>query len=383
MLLHLYNLFEKIIYHLLESFRDFDRQNLTLWKTICLLISTIWAGYGIWYSMRSITHNLLVLVGGLFNSKVNVLGLWTVINVLMSFMSEIKFSLMLLIAVVGLYSLFVSIYINNVNGNVYNIIHAGFQDIFERDDDFDDNFDDDLEANLDKTDNQNVHNSTVNRHVVESLKLLQTKEKQNQVEKLGLSSIYGEIRAYLLPSLHANSSLAMDVLDQMYNFNHFHTPSGLNEMEILRLIWQRINHPINSLHQSDLKEALLVQLADCKPNDVMMCLTGRVSRILQSLETIDAENVVDLKPLWAIKDEIGTIFGRYVDKLLNRVDHVYRDAYEALDRTERQCQHVKEFQVCLKRNLDRKFKLKYLDTNILNQTQLNELSQPFYDEISV
>src|SRR6185295_9520863 len=106
------------------------------------------------------------------------------------------------------------------------------------------------------------------------------------------------IREYLMSWTHQSSAYALDVLDQIHNINASHIGTGLSEMEILRLVWQRIKHPLNHAQQNDLKESLAMQLGDCKPNGVIMCITGRITRVLQSLECIDAENIVDLKPLW-------------------------------------------------------------------------------------
>jgi hypothetical protein len=375
MLLYLYNLLENLIWKLCEEFAGLDRRNLTNAKWVTLMVITTGLIGGCFYFLGQLSNQFCHFFRQLFQWK-NV-GLIGLVEMLFSSFTDVKLSLLILIGLLAIYLLIFNRYINRHNGNFADVF-ADLRMYLDADDD-DDAVGDNLHANLNRNDAQNVHNGGITRHVIDSIKKITEKEKQNGVEPMTTMATYTEIRQYLMQSPKETSGQALDVLDHMHNFNDRHTASGLNEMEILRMVWQRIKYPINTSRVDDLKESLLLQMADCKPNNTLMCITGRISRIVQSLECIDMENLVDLKPLWAIKDQIAEYFSRYSDKLLNRVPAHYREAYEATERTPHQVELVKKFTECLKLNLGLKFKAMYLDTGILTSKELCELSKNFYD----
>lgn len=369
MLFQLYYLFEYLLTKTIEDLRDNrpNYQNFNVFKILLLCVGCIIGVGGIIYSMRSFYSHCQLWLLNIFNWR--NLGLLGWARFLIKSFNEIKFSIVILIAVLIGFNLSYNQYINRQNAVLLDLIHIP------------DDEEVDITADLNLNDRQNVHNGTVARHVVDAIKKLIEKEKLNGIKPQPLSEIYHEIRDYLINSDHLLSNIALDVLDQIHNFNSRHVASNLTEMEILRLVWQRIKHPVNEPRKSDLEEALLTQLGDCKPHGIIMCLTGRITRIIQTLECIDAENIVDLKPLWAIKENIADYFGKYSNKLINKVPAQYKKAYEAIHRTEEEKRLVKQFNQCLRTNLYKKFKIMYIDKNILNDKQLEELSKSYFEEI--
>ncbi len=376
MLMYLYNLLENLIWKLCEEFAGLDRRNLNGAKWLTLMVITTGLMGGCFYFLSQLSNQMVNIFSQVFQWKdVGLIG-W--VDLLFSSFTDIKLSLLILVGLLAVYLLIFNRYINRHNGNFADVF-ADIRLYLDADDDNDEVVGADLDANLNRNDTQNVHNGGITRHVIDSIKKLTEKEKQNGIEPMTTRQTYTEIREYLMGATHKGTVQALDVLDQIHNFNDLHTPSGLHEMEILRMVWQRIKHPINLSRFDDLRESLLLQMADCKPTNTIMCITGRISRIVQSLECIDMENLVDLKPLWAIKDQIAEYFSRYSDKLLKRVPSHYREAYEATDRTAEQTQLAHQYIECLKLNLNLKFKAMYLDTGILTSKELVELSKTFYD----
>lgn len=370
MLFYLYHFFEDLLITVINDLRRLDYRNLNATKCLLLVSSLCIAFCWIIYSLRSFSAHCVSWIENIFNWKnLGFLG-WS--RFIIKSFNEIKFSLAILIAVLVGFGLVYNQYINRHNARIGDILLLPVE-LYDHEVN--------VNADLNRNDRQNVHNGTISKHVMESINRLVDKEKQNKVIPQMTSDIYHEIRDYLIQSTHPSTTVALDVLDQMHNFNASHVSTNMKEMDILRLIWQRIKHPVNNQVCSDLKEALLLQLADCKPNGVIMCLTGRITRVLQSLECIDAENIVDLKPLWAIKDQIADYFGRYSDKLLGKVPEKYQSAYESIKRTPDQQKLVDEYNKCLKLNLNNKFKSMYIETKILTQKQLDELSKTYFDNI--
>ena len=226
-----------------------------------------------------------------------------------------------------------------------------------------------------RNDTQNVHDSGVNRYIIDAVKKL-----DNQVLR-PFDDIHAEILAYLNSSTHECVADALDVLKMIKDTNMYHDGTHKTETEILSLVWQRIHEPVNAQCINDLKESLLTQLIDCKTDGMIMCGGGRIARILQTLECIDAEDIVNLRPMWAISETIGDYCGKYVDKLLTKVSPEYKEAIDALDRTPEQQKLAEKFYTCVKNNLQRRFKSMYLDTNILTVEQLNRFSKEYMDQL--
>lgn len=381
MLSQLYLFFEDQVLRLIDDLHNMNINDLNTKKRFIMVILTIVSLLAIIYSFKLFTINIFKWVELLSNWRnLNVIG-W--LNLSITSLHETKFTLTCFIAIFLMFRLIYNQYINRVNAPLFDILVGAGGNI----DDFDDWLDIDIDlhepADLKINDNQNVHNGSITKHVIESVKRLLNKEKENNVIVVSQKQIYDEIRNYLMNSKHQSTIAALDILDKMYNFNNYHSATDLKEMEILRMVWQRINHPINTSRKNDLMEGLLIQLADCKYNNETMCITGRITRILQSLECVDVENIVDLKPLWAIKENIADYCSSYSDKLLKKAPQKYIDAIDIDEniRTDDQKIMANKYKECLKNNLNIKFTSLYIDTHILTSKQLNELTKNYFEYI--
>lgn len=220
--------------------------------------------------------------------------------------NEIKFILILLIIILMISGFLYNQYIRT---NPRGLLHL-LNPLWDLDLDLNDG---DMRAiDLLINDSQNVHNSSVTKYVIEAVKILQDKEKLNAVIALSHEQLFADMTDWLqheTPVLPKGDMgdvpppKALSVIRQIQKINGFHVATDLNETEIIRLVWQRIHHPINHINLADLKESLLLQLADCYLTDEsVVCVTGRITRILQTLECLDVEKLIDLKPTWAIRN---------------------------------------------------------------------------------
>jgi hypothetical protein len=223
-------------------------------------------------------------------------------------------------------------------------------------------------------DQQNVHDSVVTNYIVESTKRL------GQLQR-PFNEIRHEIQSYLLLSNDNKAPEAINAFEEICRINMYHMGTDKHETDILGLVWQRINHPVNHEHVNELKESLLQQLADCIEYDTVVCGVGRISRVLQTLECLDAEQIVNIRPMWAVGETIGDYCTKYSQKLLNRVPEKYREAINALDRTPEQQHLAEQFYQCVKDNLMKKFTHLYLDTHLLTKGQLDKLSKEYMDQL--
>jgi hypothetical protein len=226
-----------------------------------------------------------------------------------------------------------------------------------------------------ENDPQNVHDHGINQYLCDSIKSLQ---KQCPTP-ISTEQTLVDIRQML--TTKAVKPDAYDVLDHIELIDGTHSKTQLHETQILALIWTRINQPINKPVVEDLKNSLVQQLEACKQNDYIVCTTGRISRIVQTLESIDVGRVVNLLPMWAIRAEIGEYCGKYVKKLLAKLPEEYNKAVNATEETSEQKVLTKRFYDCVKNNLKKKFKLIYLDKMILTQDELKRITDEYFDSL--
>lgn len=151
------------------------------------------------------------------------------------------------------------------------------------------------------SDSQNVHDHGVMSSLRRTLDGLDTTEQivtdkvQAAIldEKLDISD---EQRAQALLCLE---SLRDDVE---------HSTLGVSEMDALGRVWQRIGENEAS------KETLVKQLASGIEHGVPVCPTGKIARILGTLDGMD--DSPPLRPMWAIKDELASLAAKVREDVL-------------------------------------------------------------------
>lgn len=77
---------------------------------------------------------------------------------------------------------------------------------------------------------------------------------------------------------------------------------GMTETEALNLVWNRINSSKHKDNQENIKEMLYDRLADAQEHGHSVCATGRLERIVDSLNTFD--EAVAIKPTYVIVQEM-------------------------------------------------------------------------------
>lgn len=232
-----------------------------------------------------------------------------------------------------------------------------------------------------RVDNQNVHDSGVTAHIKQAINALQSGVSEHEILKDNqlLQAIIDAI--FSAKQIDNNQrQLAITSLKKIKWRNGL--VNGINEWHIMALVWARINQEINSDNRDNLVESLVLQLVDCLSiqdtgAESMFCVTGSVTRIVQSLEKIDNEGIVDIKPLWAIKEEIQTYCSQYVDKFLAKLSDSTRNHYNNC--TDEADQIVTKINQRIKDGLMNRLKRRYLVSGILTKEKFNQYVQPCLD----
>lgn len=218
-------------------------------------------------------------------------------------------------------------------------------------------------------DTQNVHDTSVTscfKHSVD--KLVNKRETKN---KLDINNCISEI----INCNNNNNETIKYILEEIKyrrGGNDY-----IKELDLLAMVWERINHPTNIKNFEKLKDELIRQLLDCiSENGQLVCVTGRMTRILQSLELLDVEEIVSIRPLWAVKNEIAHVCCLFRCKILNKFgneklsDNYNNDKNKIL---------TKSVNNIIRRELKRKFKKDYVKSGLLKQEKLNEILKPYLD----
>lgn len=230
-------------------------------------------------------------------------------------------------------------------------------------------------------DTHNVHNSCLKRGFLKIIKELQGSDQQHYTIDTSINAIYDLIRSNKTKPFQVLDNAARS-LEQIDHLNAIYQAVNIYEKEVIRLVWERINHPINQNKINDLYDSIIEQLADCQTeNNDIQCCEGRVMRVIQSLECLDTENIVNLRPMWAYKEEIANQIPLYRDKILNKLPPEYKQLYDKLDLTDKDKEFLNKFNQCLIKNLTRKFEKDYISKGLLTKEELHDITQVYYDSL--
>lgn len=102
---------------------------------------------------------------------------------------------------------------------------------------------------------------------------------------------------------------------------------GTSDLRALALVWCRISNNVAMKH--DLISTLCTQLAQAVEHGAVVCATGRVMRILCTLDGCDDSLMECVKPMWVIQKELDTLAGAVRRDVLSECSPELRALYDA------------------------------------------------------
>jgi len=143
------------------------------------------------------------------------------------------------------------------------------------------------------------------------------------------------------------------------------------EIEALQLVWNRINSQVYS-QQPDkrraLMENLITELSECIEYGELVCPTGRLNRIIDTLNHQDP--VVNIQPKWAIQKTMVARAGAIEKAMLTKSRPEVREAMKALNPSARQRQLQTEFMQKVRSAIERDLTRRYVDTGLMTKQLL-------------
>jgi hypothetical protein len=158
-----------------------------------------------------------------------------------------------------------------------------------------------------------------------------------------------------------------------------HSRVGVSQLDALRRVWNRIHSPVNAPQQADMKDGLVRMLASGVENGVPVCATGRLMRIVGTLDGTDAQDIVSLKPSWAVNAELGNLSTAIRSRVLREASDADRKAYESVDNNGGAA--AQRLFDSMRDALVAKTRTDYVDSGIMTQSALDIRLQPYVDAL--
>jgi len=217
-------------------------------------------------------------------------------------------------------------------------------------------------------DSQNVHSSTVQNAAQNTIEYIENKTGTVTDFTNSVSQFIQEIEniADMRPSEKENIKKVLESLSES-----IHSRYDKSEKDVFNLVWARINDRVNNERRSDMIKVFADNISSGVEHDNVVCSSGKIVRMIGSLDGMDVEPLPSLKPEWAINEEIASSASAIRNKVLERATTNQRKAYEALDQTDEQKQIAEHLSNIMRTELRQKCKVEYVDTNILSEDVLN------------
>jgi hypothetical protein len=146
-----------------------------------------------------------------------------------------------------------------------------------------------------KNDSQNVHDHAITKTTLSNLENLKETTKlenptqliKSQIDKLELDE--------------KTKTNAIRVIDNLSSNKH--STFNTSEQDTLKMVWNKIQKQESPQLRNNLTETLVKQLASSVEYGHVVCSSGKITRIMSTLDGTLNENVA--RPMWAIRNELG------------------------------------------------------------------------------
>jgi len=170
-------------------------------------------------------------------------------------------------------------------------------------------------------DSQNVHN-----HSVQNISM-------NIIDKMDSNSLSFEENSHTFleqlkgfsGSLSKNEINDVGIVVNTLTDNN-HSKYDKSEKDIFNMTLERISNKKDVEEKNNLSLMLAQNLASAMEHDVVVCSTGKITRMLSTFDVIDSE-LPDLKPDWMIREEIATKAGKIREDVLSECSLIESTEY--------------------------------------------------------
>jgi len=175
-----------------------------------------------------------------------------------------------------------------------------------------------------KHDSQNVHDHSVVSIAKKNLESISNNIQNNNTKQ----DIINKVRNSILINQDLNNEETSNALLVLENLTtKKHSQFNKTEIDILVDVWNKIDNENNLTLKNNLIETLGKQLASGVENGSVVCSTGKIIRILGTLDGIEDKIIETTKPIWILKEEIAQLASKVRDDLLDKLNSSQIIAY--------------------------------------------------------
>lgn len=151
-----------------------------------------------------------------------------------------------------------------------------------------------------KDDPQNVHDTTVLRSMKKSLNKLNVDLREKGI---AINNSYTDIMSFLKNKPQNDKTKnAIKALEEIKKNEIVNSSLDIKEIDALNTVYSRINSYSDQDLRNNVKENLYDELSSMVEYDNVVCSTGRITRIIDTLNGYDESVVV--KPMYVIREEM-------------------------------------------------------------------------------
>jgi hypothetical protein len=173
------------------------------------------------------------------------------------------------------------------------------------------------------SDRQNVHDSKINEEMVNQIQKIRS---DNSLD-IDNNHSFADFQTWARKNISDRKQL--NVLDRFRENNPVPGLNGLGERDLVEILWKRVHDKKNKDRQDDLKEAVLDSIKDCVENGNVVCLTGRTTKMWQSLAVLDADDKIGvMKSKQMLRNEFYDRCAKVTKEVLDTVEPELKETYE-------------------------------------------------------
>lgn len=224
-------------------------------------------------------------------------------------------------------------------------------------------------------DSQNVHDNILNKTILNSINEL----KRDTSLRISAQDAVRQLRQIAAQS-GSNSKKRENAQRTLNSLST--TPVGqsqMSQLDLLRLVWNRIQGYKNPEKKRVATENLIDELAESSEHGITVCATGVFNRIIDSLNKVDSK--VEIRPKWSLNREMMESASRMRQQMTEDADTATQAALSEMNPTEQQAQMIEDFDTNLKANLRQKFRNDYVQSGLLTEDALEKEISNWIDHI--
>lgn len=153
----------------------------------------------------------------------------------------------------------------------------------------------------------------------------------------------------------------------------------MKELDILNLVYNRIQNGDDKNTKKVLKENLINELSECISHEKLVCASGRFTRVIDSINYIDPD--VEIKPKWVLQKEMVEKAGNIYKKKFDSLDKISQEAINSINMDTQQTEIYNNIKNEVRNEIEESFTNDYVKTDILTKDSLDYELNKWVDAI--